>query len=172
MIGIGEVGPEGYPLRNRLYHHKGTESRIERDKDLGGVPSLAVIRIDADAYDGVRDALESLYPRLSSGGTVIIDDWHLVGAAAAAHEYRRHHGITAPIFIAPSDFVHSCSVGGSRLGDMNHEDKEFFVGPLDVGDIAGPAEVRDCLHPRTSLFLHNSHLITRLPPHVAYWYKP
>ena len=27
-------------------------------------PALAVVRIDADAYDGVRDALESLYPRL------------------------------------------------------------------------------------------------------------
>lgn len=40
---------------------------------------LALVRIDADAYDGVRDALESLYPRLSVGGAVIIDDWHLLG---------------------------------------------------------------------------------------------
>ena len=51
-------------------------------------PVLAVIRIDADAYDGVRDALEALYPRLSIGGVVIIDDFHLVGGRVSHMSHR------------------------------------------------------------------------------------
>jgi len=42
-----------------------------------------LLRIDADAYDGVLDTLEGAYHRLSPGGFVIIDDWHLGGACAA-----------------------------------------------------------------------------------------
>ncbi len=159
------------------FHSASSESAA-----LDGVPALAVVRIDADAYDGVRDALESLYPRLSPGGALIIDDWHLVGAAVAAHEYREKHGITAPILLVPSDYLNTCSVGGARLergqqgggdgdGDKDGEGS-FFLHPLEVGAVAGPAGLGECMHPKTSLFMHNKHLVTNLPPHVAYWHKP
>jgi len=135
-------------------------------------PELAVVRIDADAYDGVRDALEALYPRLSVGGMVIIDDWHLVAAAAAAHEYRRKHGVTAPIFLVPSDYLYTCSVGGRRVPqDPNAPQAGGAYGASFAGSAAGSEAIRRCDHPRLSLFLHNKHLITKLAPHVAYWTK-
>ena len=97
-------------------------------------PALSVVRIDADAYDGVRDALESLYPRLSVGGWVIIDDFHLVGACQAVHEYRNAHHIEDPILIAPTDYVYTCSlgVGADVVGDVP-------PSPVRAGAMRAPA---------------------------------
>jgi O-methyltransferase/8-demethyl-8-(2,3-dimethoxy-alpha-L-rhamnosyl)tetracenomycin-C 4'-O-methyltransferase len=64
----------------------------------GGLPgSLALLRIDVDSFESTRAALLELYPALSTGGAVIIDDWHLPGCFAAVAEYRAEQGITAPI---------------------------------------------------------------------------
>lgn len=126
-------------------------------------PKLSIVRIDADAYDGVRDALESLYPHLAVGGVLIIDDWHLVGAAAAAHEYRAAHRITSPVLMVPQDYVYACSSGGQRVAP--------FPGGSDVGAAAGPEGLKYCAHPKTSVFLYNKHLALSVLPHVAYWYK-
>jgi hypothetical protein len=126
-------------------------------------PKLSIVRIDADAYDGVRDALEALYPRLAVGGVLIIDDWHLVGAAAAAHEYRAAHHIRAPVLMVPQDYVYACSSGGQRVAP--------FAGGSDAGAAAGPEGVKHCEHPKTSLFVHNKHLALSILPHVAYWFK-
>ena len=72
-------------------------------------PVLALLRIDCDAHDGVLDALEAGYPRVAPGGFVIIDDWHLGGARAAVHAFRRRFGISAPLFPLPSDLVQTCA---------------------------------------------------------------
>ena len=56
--------------------------------------SLALIHIDADAYESVLDALDTLYPRLSPGGHVIIDDFHLPAVRTAVHEYRDAQGVS------------------------------------------------------------------------------
>lgn len=61
------------------------------------LPALALARLDADSYESTSDALEFLYPALSSGGIIIIDDWHLPGCFVAVAEYRKKHGITAPL---------------------------------------------------------------------------
>jgi predicted O-methyltransferase YrrM len=56
------------------------------------------MRLDGDWYDSTRDALEALYPRLSPGGFVIVDDYGLpTGCARAVDEYREQHGIDAPL---------------------------------------------------------------------------
>ncbi|EGB10535.1 hypothetical protein AURANDRAFT_23748, partial [Aureococcus anophagefferens] len=68
-----------------------------------GAPVLALLRIDADAYDGVLDALHGAYHRLSPGGAVVIDDWHLGGARAAVHKFRAARHIVAPLRPLPSD---------------------------------------------------------------------
>jgi len=140
------------------------------------LPSLAVVRIDADAYDGVRDALESLYPRLSSGGLLIIDDWHLVAAAAAAHEYRRAHNVTSPIFLVPSDYIYSCSTGGQRVAASPTEKHGSAAAAASAyagkaGSVAGLEGIESCEHPSTSLYMHNKHLVLYLLPQVAYWTK-
>lgn len=49
---------------------------------------IALLRIDADWYEGTRDALQSLYPLIPCGGYVIIDDYKLDGCKRAVDEYR------------------------------------------------------------------------------------
>lgn len=63
---------------------------------LGG-ERWALIRLDGDMYESTIDALEALYPRLSPGGYVIIDDGALAPCRAAVDDYRQRNGIEAPI---------------------------------------------------------------------------
>ncbi len=58
---------------------------------------FALIRLDSDSYDSVMTSLEHLYPRLSAGGIIIIDDWHLPGCRMAVDAYRRSHAICEPM---------------------------------------------------------------------------
>lgn len=49
---------------------------------------IAVLRLDTDWYESTRHELEHLYPRLSPGGVLIIDDYgHWEGARRAVDEY-------------------------------------------------------------------------------------
>jgi O-methyltransferase len=51
-------------------------------------PTIAVLRLDTDWYESTRAELEALYPRLSRGGVLIIDDYgHWGGARKAVDEY-------------------------------------------------------------------------------------
>ena len=62
------------------------------------IERLAVIRLDADMYGSTMQALEALYPKLSPGGYVILDDWNLIPACRRAiDDYRSRHGIVEPI---------------------------------------------------------------------------
>jgi hypothetical protein len=54
----------------------------------------AIIRLDGDMYESTMIVLENLYPGLSDGGYLIIDDYHTVpGCEKAIDEYREAHGI-------------------------------------------------------------------------------
>lgn len=67
---------------------------------LPGLPAaqLAVMRLDGDMYESTMDALRALYPRLSVGGYVIVDDYfHLDACRAAVTDYRAEHGIQDPV---------------------------------------------------------------------------
>lgn len=49
---------------------------------------IAVLRLDTDWYESTRKELEVLYPRLVSGGVLIIDDYgHWAGSKIAVDEY-------------------------------------------------------------------------------------
>jgi O-methyltransferase len=64
---------------------------------LPGAPidQLAILRLDGDLYESTMDALVALYPKLSVGGYVIVDDYGYVDACrAAVEDYRRANGIT------------------------------------------------------------------------------
>lgn len=62
------------------------------------IDSLAVLRLDGDLYESTMDALIHLYPKLSEGGFVIIDDYGAIPACLhAVHDYRQAHGITEPV---------------------------------------------------------------------------
>jgi O-methyltransferase len=55
----------------------------------GRVPDrIAVLRLDTDWYESTRHEMEHLYPLISSGGVLIIDDYgHWEGAKRAVDEY-------------------------------------------------------------------------------------
>lgn len=59
--------------------------------------TFALIRLDSDSYDSVETSLESLYPRVSDGGIVIVDDWHLPGCQMAVRDYVQRTRIKAEI---------------------------------------------------------------------------
>jgi len=48
------------------------------------ISKLAVLRVDADMYQSTMDALTSMYPKLSNGGYVVIDDYGALGQCKAA----------------------------------------------------------------------------------------
>ena len=62
------------------------------------IERLALMRLDGDMYESTMDALRALYPKLSSGGFCIIDDYYAQsGQRQAVNEYRRENGIVEPI---------------------------------------------------------------------------
>ena len=62
------------------------------------INKLAILRLDGDYYESTMDALVALYPKLSVGGYLIIDDYVAMDACAkAVQDYRHLHNITDPI---------------------------------------------------------------------------
>jgi O-methyltransferase len=64
----------------------------------GDVGPVAVLHCDGDWYDSVLLTLEVMYPRVSPGGFVVIDDYGTFpGARRATDEYRIRSGDSAPL---------------------------------------------------------------------------
>jgi len=61
------------------------------------IEKLSILRLDGDMYASTMDALKALYPKLSSGGFCIVDDYHLDGCKQAVDDYRKDNRITAPL---------------------------------------------------------------------------
>jgi O-methyltransferase len=62
------------------------------------IERLALMRLDGDLYESTMDALRALYPKLSSEGYCIIDDYYShSGARQAVTDYRQANGIDEPI---------------------------------------------------------------------------
>ena len=57
----------------------------------------AVVRLDGDLYESTMDGLTNLYPQLSPGGFLIVDDYGWVNCRKAVEDYRAEHGISEPI---------------------------------------------------------------------------
>ncbi len=74
------------------------------------VPELALIRLDTDFYDSTKVELEALYPSLTAGGVLILDDYGIYdGARRATDEYFEGNG-PRPFFVRVDKGV----VAGSR----------------------------------------------------------
>lgn len=61
------------------------------------VDRLAILRLDGDLYQSTIEALANLYPKLSKGGYVIVDDYAWPACKQAVHDYRSKEGITDSI---------------------------------------------------------------------------
>ena len=79
----------GYP-EERLHFVRGP---VEETIPATVPPRLALLRLDTDWYESTRHELEHLYPLVSAGGVLIIDDYgHWEGARRAVDEYFHAHG--------------------------------------------------------------------------------
>jgi O-methyltransferase len=59
---------------------------------------LAVARLDGDMYESTMDALMHLYPKLSVGGYLVVDDYGAIGECRqAVNDYREREGISEEI---------------------------------------------------------------------------
>jgi O-methyltransferase len=59
---------------------------------------IALLHADGDWYDSVKLTLETFYPRIVSGGYVVIDDYgHWIGAQRATDELRAEAGDHTPM---------------------------------------------------------------------------
>jgi len=61
------------------------------------IERLAILRFDGDMYGSTMDVLTNLYPKLSTGGFCIIDDYGLRRCQQAVDDFRAAHRITAEI---------------------------------------------------------------------------
>lgn len=66
------------------------------------IAQLAVLRVDGDHYESTMDVLQNLYPKVTDGGYVIIDDYRFVkGCDLAVEHFRRQHAITEELQLIP-----------------------------------------------------------------------
>lgn len=87
----------GYP-GERIHFVQG---RVEETLPSQAPEVVAVARLDTDWYESTKHELDHLYPRMSTGGVLIIDDYgHWEGARRATEEFFD----TAPILFARSDY--------------------------------------------------------------------
>ncbi len=71
------------------------------------IDKLAILRLDGNLYESTWDALVNLYPKLSIGGYVIIDDYGAVPACAqAVHDYRSMYAIEEEIQRVDRDCIY------------------------------------------------------------------
>lgn len=62
------------------------------------IKELAVVRLDGDLYESTMDGLVNLYPKLSPGGYIIIDDYGAIPSCRkAVDDFRQSRGINNAI---------------------------------------------------------------------------
>ena len=72
--------------------------------NINTINKLAVLRIDLDWYEPTKDILNAFYPKLVTGGYIILDDYgHFKGCRKAVDDYRKEHNITTPLIQTPQD---------------------------------------------------------------------
>jgi O-methyltransferase len=97
-----------YPT-NKLVFVKGMVEETVRY--VPTMDKLALLRLDTDWHDSTRASLEYLYPRLVSGGVLIVDDYgHYQGQRTAVDAYLKASGQS--ILLNRIDY--SCRLGVKR----------------------------------------------------------
>ncbi len=86
---------------SRVHFVKG---KVEDSLPAQAPDQISLLRLDTDWYESTRHELVHLYPRLVSGGVIIIDDYgHWQGARRATDEYLASHGI--PLLLNRIDYT-------------------------------------------------------------------
>lgn len=91
--GMSEVD---YPAEQVHYH----QGMVEQTIPDGAPDAISLLRLDTDWYESTRHELQHLYPRLSPGGVLIIDDYgDWEGARKAVDEYVEQ--LDEPLLLLP-----------------------------------------------------------------------
>lgn len=89
-----------YP-KEKIHFVKG---RVESTIPSESPDTIALLRLDTDWYESTKHELAHLFPRLSQGGIIIIDDYgHFKGCREATDEYIRDNGIR--LFLSRIDYT-------------------------------------------------------------------
>jgi O-methyltransferase len=87
--------------KQKVHFHQG---KVELTIPAAAPDQIALLRLDTDWYESTRHELEHLYPRLSPGGILIIDDYgHWSGARKATDEYIEKYAPS--LFLARIDYT-------------------------------------------------------------------
>jgi O-methyltransferase len=106
------VESTGYPPE-RIHLVKGM---VEDTIPAQAPESIALLRLDTDWYESTQHELEHLYPRLSEGGVLIIDDYgHYEGARRAVDEYLERTG--ERLLLSRIDYTGRLAVKQAARGD-------------------------------------------------------
>lgn len=74
----------GYPSQNIVF----VKGRLEESLPNNALSSISILRLDTDWFESTYHSLKFLYPKLTAGGILIIDDYgHWKGAKMAADKY-------------------------------------------------------------------------------------
>jgi O-methyltransferase len=100
----------GYP-EDKIHFIKG---KVEETIPCSGLSQIALLRLDTDYYESTLHELNHLFPILSIGGALIIDDYgHWQGAKIAVNEYFDKHQ-QYPIFLHRIDYTGRIAIKCSR----------------------------------------------------------
>ena len=92
----------GYDPAFIRYHEGWFQETVPRD--ASAIDQIAVLRLDGDLYHSTRICLEHLYPKVVTGGFVVVDDYgYFQGCTNAVDEYVETHNLRA--FLHPADHV-------------------------------------------------------------------
>lgn len=72
------------------------------DTVIDEIKSISILRLDMDIYDPTKYTLNKLYPLITKGGVIIIDDWELDGVRIAVEEYLKENKIKAKMLSIPN----------------------------------------------------------------------
>ena len=165
------VADEGWMLEN-LRKHGLSNDNIEIlkgyfNESLPTIAShrkLAMIHLDSDSYEAIAESLTSLFPKVSSGGYIIVDDMHLPGVQRAVMEFRESvHDQVGPFWPVPSDYIHACGVNANipTPAELDAEAVSHQRGDT-ASHVVPPTNI---LHPQ------QQHLALSFPPYVGYFRK-
>jgi hypothetical protein len=80
----------GVPASMLVYHEGDFAETIPNagwEMSRQGEQAIALLRLDGDLYRSTKSCLEYLYPLVSPGGYVIVDDYNLAGCRQAVADY-------------------------------------------------------------------------------------
>jgi len=87
--------------KTKIHFVKG---KVENTIPASAPEVIALLRLDTDWYESTMHELIHLFPRLSRGGVIIIDDYgHWLGARKAVDEYISQNNL--PLFLSRIDYT-------------------------------------------------------------------